>query len=176
MRRWFEGRLRREQVLVTLFVGLAALIWLGSAAGRLRTRVAAWRSTSAAVAAQQLWLDRRAEIESGSAAAVRNLDPARTYDATKLVGAVNSLATAAGLGLAIESPQTQRTPQFAYHTAKVTFRRTNLPALLNFYNELTKQAPYLNLESITLQTDRAAAGTLNATLQISATQITKPGP
>ncbi|MBI2497651.1 MAG: general secretion pathway protein GspM, partial [Opitutae bacterium] len=75
----------------------------------------------------------------------------------------------------IDPPVTQRTPQFAYHTIKVTFRRANLPALLNFYDELTKQAPYLNLESMALQTDRAAAGALNVTLQVSATQIVKPG-
>jgi hypothetical protein len=173
MRRWFEGRNRREQVLVTLFVVLAAAAWLFSALGRLRTRVDGWRSAQAAQAAQQLWLDRRQDIEARSAAAVRNLDPAHTYDATKLVGTINSLATAAGLGVAIEPPQTQRTPQFAYHSARVTFRRTNLTALLNFYDELAKQAPYLNLESIALQTDRATAGALNATLQISATQIVK---
>jgi hypothetical protein len=173
MRTWFEARHRREQVLVTLFVVLAAAIWLFSAMGRVRGRVAAWRSTQAALSAQQLWLDRREDIETRSAAAVRNLDPARTYDATKLVGTVNSLATAAGMGVAIDPPQTQRTAQFAYHTARVAFRRTNLPALLKFYDELAKQAPYLNLESIALQTDRSAPGALNATLQISATQITK---
>jgi hypothetical protein len=173
MRRWFEGRHRREQVLVTLFVVLAAVAWLFSALGRLRARVDGWRSAQAALSAQQLWIDRRQDIEARSAAAVRNLDPGHTYDATKLVGTINSLATAAGLSVAIEPPQTQRTPQFAYHSARVTFRRTNLPALLNFYDELAKQAPYLNLESIALQTDRAAAGALNATLQISATQIVK---
>jgi len=173
MRRWFEGRHRREQVLLTLFVVLAAAIWLVSALGRLRTRVDGWRSTQGTLSAQRLWLDRRQDIETRSAAAVRNLDPAHTHDATKLVSTVNALATAAGLNVTIEPPQTQRTPQFAYHAARVTFRRASLPALLNFYDELAKQAPYLNLESIALQTDRAAAGALNATLQVSATQIVK---
>jgi hypothetical protein len=121
-----------------------------------------------------LWLDRREDIETRSAAAVRNLDPAKTKDATRLVGTINSLATAAGLGgVAIEPPQTQVTPQFAYHNAKVSFRRANLAALLSFYDELAKQAPYLNLESIQLQTERTAPGLVNASLQISATQITK---
>ncbi|MDI1319747.1 MAG: general secretion pathway protein GspM, partial [bacterium] len=114
------------------------------------------------------------EIEESSLAAVRNLDPARTFDATKLVATVTSLARGASLQPTIDSPVTQRTNQFALHTIKVTFRRANLPALLNFYDELSKQAPYLNLESVALQTDRSAAGALNATLQISATQIVKP--
>jgi hypothetical protein len=173
MRTWFETRHRREQILVTVFVVLAAATWLFSAMGRLRTQVTAWRSTQAATSAQKLWLDRAADIEARSAAAVRNLDPAKTVDPTRLVGTINSLATTAGLSVAIEPPQTQKTQQFAYHTAKVTFRRANLPALLSFYDELAKQAPYLNLESIALQTERTSAGAINATLQISATQITK---
>lgn len=173
MRSWFQSRNRREQLLVTLFVVLGALIWLTSASGRLRSGLAGWRSTRGDLAAQQLWLDRRQEIETQSVAAVRNLDPARTYDATKLVATVTSLSSGAGLQPSIDPPVTQRTPQFAYHNIKVTFRRANLPALLNFYDELTKQAPYLNLESIALQTDRGAAGALNVTLQISATQIVK---
>lgn len=173
MRNWFQSRNRREQLLVTFFIVLGALIWLTSAAGRLRTGWAGWRSTQTELGTQQLWLDRQQEIEASSTSAVRNLDPARTLDATKLVATVTSLASGAGLQPNIDSPVSQRTPQFAYHTIKVTFRRANLPALLKFYDELTKQAPYLNLESVGLQTDRAAAGTLNVTLQVSATQIVK---
>jgi hypothetical protein len=173
VRNWFQSRNRREQLLVTLFVLMGALVWVTSASGRLRTRWAGWRSTQADLGAQQLWLDRQKEIETSSLAAVRNLDPARTLDATKLVATVTSLASGAGLQPAIDPAVTQRTPQFAYHTIKVTFRRTNLPALLNFYDELSKQAPYLNLESMALQTDRGSAGALNVTLQVSATQIVK---
>jgi hypothetical protein len=174
MRPWFQSRNRREQLLVTAFTLLLALVWLTSATGRLHRSWGAWRTTRSDLAAQQLWLDRHEEIESRSAAAVRNLDPARTYDATRLVATVTTLATAAGLQPAIDSPTTQRTPQFAYHTIKVAFRRANLPALLGFYDELAKQAPYLNLESIAVQTERSTTGVLNVTLLISATQIVAP--
>ena len=173
MRRWFETRHRREQILVTAFVVLAAATWLFGSLRRLRTQVGAWRSTQAATTAQRLWLDRREDIEKRSATAVRNLDPAKTQDATRLLGTINSLANAAGLSVAIEPAQKQTTPQFTYNTAKVTFRRANLNSLLSFYDELAKQAPYVNLESISLQTERANPGAINAVLQISATQITK---
>ncbi len=173
MRSWFNARKRSEQMLVTLFIVMAALIWVSSGLGRLRAQITGWRSTRGDLAAQQLWLDRQKEIEAASLSAVRNLDPARTLDATKLVSTVTSLSSGASLQPAIDSPVTQRTPQFALHTVKVTFRRAVLPSLLNFYDELNKQAPYLNLEAMTLQTDRAAVGTLNVTLQISATQIVK---
>jgi len=175
MKAWFQARNRREQLLVTAFVLLGALVWLLGATGRLRARWTDWRSTRTELAAQQLWLDRHQEIETRAGAAIRNLDPARTFDATRLVSTVTTLATAASLTPSIDSPVTQRTPQFAFHTVKVTFRRATLPALLSFYDELAKQAPYLSLEQIAMQTQRSAPGMLDVTLQISATQITKPG-
>lgn len=176
MRDFFQSRNRREQTLLVAFALLLALTWAVSAVARVRGRWQDWRSARAELAAQQLWLDRRAEVEERAAAAVRNLDPARTYDATRLVTAVTALAAQAGLQPSIDSPQTKRAAQFAYHTIKVNFRRANLNALLSFYDELAKQAPYLNLEQIALQTDRTAPGFLAATLQVSATQITRDGP
>lgn len=174
MRNWFQARLRREQLLITAFVVMSAVVWLSSAAGHARVRWQEWSSIHNELSTQQLWLDRRQEIETAATEAVKNLDPARTLDATRFVGMITSLATGAGLTPAIDSPVTQLTSQFAYHTSKVSFRRANLPALLKFYDELSKQAPYLNLEQIGLQTERAAPGMLNVTMQISATQIVKP--
>ena len=175
MKNWFQSRHRREQLLVTGFALLGALVWLLSASGRLGVRWRDWRSARIELSAQQEWLDRRKEIETRAGAAIRNLDPARTYDATRLVSTVTSLAAGASLTPSIDSPVTQRTPQFAFHTIKVTFRRATLPALLGFYDELAKQAPYLSLETIAMQTERTAPGMLNVTLQISATQIAQPG-
>jgi hypothetical protein len=175
MKHWFQRGRRREQLLLTAFVILGALVWLLSASGRLRASWADWHATRTDLATQRLWLDRQKEIEASAGAAIRNLDPTRTYDATRLVSTVTTLATGASLSPSIDSPVTQRTPQFAFHTIKVTFRRATLSSLLSFYDELAKQAPYLNLEQIAMQTERTAPGMLNVTLQISATQITKPG-
>ena len=175
MKHWFQRGRRREQLLLTAFVILGALVWLLSASGRLRARWADWHATRTDLSTQRLWLDRQKEIEASAGAAIRNLDPTRTYDATRLVSTVTTLATGASLSPSIDSPVTQRTPQFAFHTIKVTFRRATLNSLLSFYDELAKQAPYLNLEQIAMQTERTAPGLLNVTLQISATQITKPG-
>ncbi len=171
MKRFFQGRTKREQWLVTLLVLGVAAVWLEASLGRARAAWQDWRAAGVAAATQQLWLDRRGEIEAAAAKAVGNLDPARTYDATRLVTAVTTLAKNAGLQPAIEPPQTNRTPQFAFHSIKVTLRRANLAALLAFYDELTKQAPYLNLEQIAVQTERGNSGQLTATLQISSTQI-----
>ncbi len=173
MRAWFNGRSRREQLLVTLFVLLGAGIAFTSAARRLRAEVAAWRSARLEQTAQQLWLDRREEIERRAASAVSNLDPSRTYDATGLAATITRLASSAGLSPAVDPAVTQRTPQFAYHTARVTFRRASLPALLRFYDDLAREAPYLNLEQVAVLSDRAP-GVVNVTAEISATQVIRP--
>ncbi len=171
MKRWFQKRSRREQVLLLLFAGLAGLVWLGSATGRLRSNLTEWRGTRVNLAAQQLWLDQASAIEKRSAAAIRDLDPARTYDVTRLVAEISAIAGTAGVQVAVDPPVTERTPQFAYHTAKASLRRATLPQVLRFYDELARRSPYLSLEAVTLQTERAS-GTLNATIQVSATQIT----
>ena len=85
MKHWFNRGRRREQLLVTAFVLLGALVWLLSAAGRLRTQWENWHATRTDLATQRLWLDRHKEIEAAAGDAVRNLDPARTFDATRLV-------------------------------------------------------------------------------------------
>ncbi len=175
MKTWFQSRNRREQLLITAFAFLGAFVWLLSVSGRFRARWAEWHSTQTEVSAQQLWLERQKEIEARAAEAVRNLDPARTFDPTRLMSTVGALASAASLTPTIDPPVTQRTPQFAFHSMKVTFRRVAPVSLLSFYDEVAKQAPYLSLEQIAMQTERSAPGMLNVTLQISATQITKPG-
>lgn len=174
MKTWLQSRTLREQLLVTVLIVVFALIWLLAASDRLGARVTEWRAVGKQLAAQQLWLDQQTQIEARAADAVKNLDPARTHDATKLNAAVTAIASQAALQPSIDAPQTTRTPQFSYHTVRVTFRRASLPALLAFYDELTKQVPYLNLEAVTLQADRSNVGMLNVTLQISATQIAPP--
>jgi hypothetical protein len=173
LKHFFLTRNRREQWLITVFLlGLAA-VWLSDAFGRTGAAWREWRAAGDAADTQAVWLGRQAQIEAAAAAAAGNLDPARTYDATRLVAAVNTLASAAGFRPSIDPPQTRRTPQFAYHTVKVTVRRASLAALLGFYDELAKQAPYLSLEQIAVQNERGSPGQLTATLQISAPQIVK---
>jgi type II secretory pathway component PulM len=171
MRIWFQSRTMREQLLVTGLVLMFAVTWLVSALGRIQGRITDWRSARQEHSAQNLWIERQAEIEERAAAAIRNLDPSKTYDPTRLNSALTTMASNAGLSPTIDPARTEKTAQFAYHTVRVTFRRANLSALLAFYDELVKQTPYLNLESVSLQSDRNAPTQLGAVLQISAPQI-----
>ncbi len=170
-KQWILSRTVREQTLVVVLALAASLVWLFSGLKHVKRSYADWQLSRQEHANQQLWLDRQSEIETKAAEAVKNLDPARTYDSTKLVATVTTLAAQASLTPSIDPPHTERTPQFNYHTVRVNFRRATLPSLLKFYEQFAKLAPYLNLEQITVQTDRNTPGQLGVTLQISAPQI-----
>jgi hypothetical protein len=86
---------------------------------------------------------------------------------------VAALAAQAQLTPAIDSPRTQRTDDFAYHTVQVTFRRAKMPALITFYRELAKRAPYLALEQVALVADRGNPADLNATFSIFSVEVAR---
>lgn len=171
LKAWFLGRLLREKILVLAFVLLGVLIWLSSASTHLQEKMRAFRSAESALAEQAVWLNNREGIEKAAKDAAANLDPAKTYDATALVGKLTGMARRAGLAVNTEPPRTQRSPQFAIHTVQVVTRRADLGALLRFYQDLASQAPYLGLEQVTVQGDRGAPGMVNANLQIASVEL-----
>jgi hypothetical protein len=168
---WFLGRLLREKVLVLAFALLGALIWLSAASDSLGANRLAYRAAQGELATQQLWLDNRPAIEEEAAAAVRNLDPSKTKDATFLVAEIMAIAGRSGLAVNTEPPRTQASPQFSVHTVQVVARRAELSSLLRFYQELAAQAPYLGLEQISIQGDRSNPGQINATFQVASVEL-----
>lgn len=171
MKRFFLTRSLREKVLLTAFVALAALTWFFSALGRARVLGLEWRAGAATLKDQQVWLGNQAEIEARAAQATAQLDAARTLNATRLIGELNSLAQAAGLAPEVSGQRTERTTQFAFHSAQVTFRRVEIGALVKFYEELSKRSPYVGLEQVSLVVDRGSPGTLNATFRVVAAEL-----
>jgi uroporphyrinogen-III decarboxylase len=176
MKQYFLQRSHREQMLLTLFVVFAGAIWIFAAAGRLRARLQEARLAHADSAAQQLWLDRQADIEARAAAAIKSLDPARTFDATRLASEISTMAREAGLTINTEPPRTTQTPQLAIHSVQVTSRRAALSALLKFYEALNERAPYLGLEQCSLLVERNSGGLLTATLQVSSVEVIRAHP
>ena len=174
-RAWFLGRLLREKFLVLALVMSGAVIWLSSASTRLTATMRGFRLAQSELATQQVWLDNQAAIEKASEEAVRNLDPAKTYDATSLVSAVISMSKNAGLAANTEPPRTQRSPQFAVHTVQVTARRAELASVLRFYQDLSSKAPYLGLKEVSVQGDRSTPGMVNVNLKIDSVELVREG-
>lgn len=174
MKAYFLSRAMREKLLLLLFVGLAAVLWLSSLTRRGKAFIGDWRGTIAELATQEMWLRQHQQIEKQAAAAVKNLDPARTLNANRLVGELNAIAARAGLAApAVDSPRTERIDQFAVHSTQITFRNVDWDALVRFDTELTKRLPYISLEQCVLTANKTNYLQLSATFKVSSTEIAR---
>lgn len=173
MKAFWKGRSSRERALILVFATFGALIWISSAAGRFSERWRERRRLGVAAAAQAVWLGQKEAIDARAAQAASNLDPARTLDATELVGEVTAMAGRARLEPAVEPPRTERTGQFAYHTVQVNIRGAGLAELVAFYRELAGRAPYLALRECTLAADRADPTELGARFVIFSVEVSR---
>jgi hypothetical protein len=173
MKRFFLARSSRERVLLLAFTLALGVVWLLSAVDHLIGQMRDHRLAVIDAASQKLWLDSKAEIEGRAARAASSLVPERTFDATRLVGEVSSIAGHASLSPVVEPPRTQHADQFSYHTVQVSFRRASLESLVKFYRELSQRAPYLALEECSVTASRANPSELDAQFSIYSVEVSK---
>ena len=173
LKTYFLGRLLREKLLLVTIAALVALTVLSSFGKRAAAFWRTQRATSAALADQAEWLRNRTAIEAGAQQAVKNLDPARTLDDTRLVGELNALARSQGMRFTNDTPQTVRSGQFAVHTVQFNLQKSDWDTLKRFYLELTKRSPYIGIEQFSLTADRASPAQLNASLRVSSVEIVR---
>lgn len=171
MKNFFFQRALREKVLLLAFALFALVLWTGRGWSRTRLLWQDWRKAATELSTQQVWLQNGPAIDAAALAATKSLDPVRTLNATRLVGELNALASQVGLTADISAQRTEHTSQFAFHTVQVTFRRADLPTLINFYRGLSKRAPYIGLEQFSLTADRANSGQLNASFRIGSPEL-----
>ena len=165
MKAFFFTRHVREKILLVAFTALIAAVWLSAWSDRLARF---WLNN------QQAYLNERSRIEEDARKAVQHLDPARTFDAARLVGELGTIANSAGLtNTSSESPRTDQTSEFAVNSVQFSVRRAELGALLRFYEEVSKRAPYITIEQLTLQADRANPALLNASIRVSSVEIVR---
>jgi len=171
LKAYFLRRLFREKVLLVAIAVLVAGTVLSAVGRRAAAFWRTQRATTAALAEQSMWLAQRATIEAGAQQAVKNLDPARTLDDTRLVGELNALARSHGLRFTNDTPQTVSTGQFAVHTVQFNLQKADWDALKRFYLELAQRSPYIGIEQFSLQAERASPAQLNASLRVSSVEI-----
>jgi hypothetical protein len=170
LKAFFLGRLLREKLLLVVFVALAALIWLSNFGRRTNRFRQAQRSTSNELADQTQWLANRQVIENEAVLAVKNLDPERTLDDTRLVGELSALANDNGLKFTNDTPRTVRSGEFAVHTVRFSLPEADWESLKKFYLALTQRSPYIGIEQFTLAA-RPNPTQLNASLTVSSVEI-----
>lgn len=174
MKAFFLSRLLREKILLLTLIAAGAIVWLSSVSGRLSRWNQEHRLVSADLSQQQRWLDQRERIENEAIAAVRNLDPARSFNAVRLSAELGNMTAAAGLGANASSEvlPVASTEQFAVNSVRLRINRASWDALKAFYLELEKRAPYITIEQCALTAERnSPTGDLNATFTVAAVEI-----
>jgi len=169
---YFLNLFLREKLLFVAFVLAIAVWWFSNLAGRTARFAGDFRQTTKTIADQNGWLARRNEIETASKRAISQLDPARTYDSTRLQSEISTLS--AGLpDPDIEPRPDQRADQFTVHSVQFSVHRADFVSLERFYLEVSKLSPYINIEECSINVDPANPAQLDSSMQISSVEIVK---
>ena len=174
LKAYFLSRLLREKLLLVIFIGLGAVMWLSNFSHRLSAATRGLHRAGAELTEQKQWIDNKKPIETAALQAVKNLDPAKTLDDTRLVGDLSALARENNLKFTNDTPRTERSGEFAIHTVQVTVPRADWDSLTKYYLALLKRSPYIGLEQLSLAADRANPQLVNASLRVSSVEIVRP--
>jgi len=170
LKTFFIGRLLREKLMLVLFVGLGAVMWASNFSSRASRAWRAHRTVTNELAEQKQWLTNRVAIENAAVEAVKNLDPSKTLDDTRLVGDLSALARDHNLRFTNDTPQTERSGQFAVHTVQFTIARGEWEALRRFYTAIARRSPYIGIEQLSLTADRVNPNQINASFRVSSVE------
>lgn len=173
MKAFFFSRLLREKLLLLALLGMAAAVWLTAITRRGHALWLVWRSTSSVLVTQQQWIDHRADIEAAATKAVAHLDPSHTFSSTRLLGELSAIADQVGVrnNTSSEVLGTERSSQFAVNTVQFAIRNADLAAVLSFYDELEKRAPYIGIEQFSLTVSPGNQSLLAVMLRVSSVEI-----
>jgi hypothetical protein len=172
LRAFFLSRLLREKLLLLAFIGIGTLWWLSAFASRASAFSREQRSTTAALAEQQLWLNDRAKIEAAAESAAARLDPARTYSASRLSTEIRNLASQAGLRSFNTVPQPSvPNVQFSFHTLTFTASNVDWDGLKKFYQAVQTKVPYIGIDQFTLTLGNNGTHSIN--MRISSVEIVR---
>ena len=171
LRAFFLSRLLREKLLLLALIGIGTVWWLSAFASRASAFWREQRGTTAALAEQQLWLNDRNKIETAAQKAASRLDPAKTYNLSRLSTEIRNLATQAGLrGNYVPQPSVSNA-QFSFHTLTFTASNVDWEGLKKFYQAVQGKVPYIGIDQFALTLGTNGTHTIN--MRISSVEISR---
>lgn len=172
LRALYLSRPLREKILVAALAAILVLWWLSNFVGRAQERWASARSTTLDLQDQAQWLARSDVIIDSANKAAARLDASRTLDGTRLLATVDALAGDAGLRNTTSGEITHvSSGQFAIYRLSFNVVGADWPSLKEFYLGLQKHSPYIGIDQLSLQANRANPALLNVVVRLSSVEI-----
>jgi hypothetical protein len=180
LRALFLGCQLRERLFVVGFLALAALLWLSGFSRRAGQFYRDQHKTTLDLAVQADWIARSPAIEAAAQKAAARLDPAKTLDGTRLLEAVEKMASDAGLRQRTSQPPTNPpgNGQISLHTLDYNVRlvdpdqRKNMASLNKFYAALQDKFPFIGIDQFTVSPDPANRAQLRLQLKVTSVEVT----
>lgn len=173
MKDLFIARTRREKYLVVFFLLAIVLIWAGSLSDRAGEISGELDAAGSLLEEQQIVLDNADEIEARMRAGVENLDPDRILSGSRLLSELDTIARRHGLNPNIDSPRSDEGEVFFFHLVTVRISEARIGSLMAFADDVQRRAPYMGLESLSLNPNSSNPHLLAATFRISSVELTQ---
>jgi hypothetical protein len=171
MKHFFFSLQTRERVMALLALVIGAIIWSTASWSRVNSGWDAWRSLENENMIQQTWIKNEPTIRQNAAKAIQGLEAGKGYNESQLVAEVIAATKEVGLNASTETPKTQKAGKFALHTMQLSCRKVDMATVVKFYENISPRAPYLSINSLTLQSDRGNSGTVTMTAQLTALEL-----
>ncbi len=147
MKAFFLSRVLREKILLLGLILIAAATWFVSATHRTTRFWNRFSETSASLKWQSELLSQQSQVEAEALAAIKYLDPSKTFDSVRLQAEIDAIARRTGLtGYSLDPVQTERSNQISINSMPMTIRNADWTKLKDFYIELSKSAPYIGID------------------------------
>ena len=172
MKAFFLSRQLREKLLLILFIGIGAFIWLGRVTEQGRAWWDEFSRTGVERDVQLQWLGQADAVADRQKRAIANLDPAKSFNGVRLQAQVSTLARNAGMtGVDVSSVRSSQGAQLAVHSVTLTLRNIEMAALVTFYRELGRHSPYISIEKCRIEAGRSNPSQITATFELSSVEL-----
>ncbi len=174
-RQWFRSLSIREKTLILALLWAGLLFW--GLTGLSRFKLALQRHTRMRALAREhrVWLEDEPKVNKDLVVALERMDASKTFRRDRLVGKVDSLARESSMTFELSAPKTENNGIFVIHSVRINFKDARLEDLIEFYEKVRKEAPYIGFETVNFMPERMDPAHIRAQYVISSFELVQKG-
>lgn len=170
-KKFFNKISQREKILLTMVLWIGVIIWATLIIARMADLKADFNKIKGTLAYQAIWLGNQQVIKSRLAEALVKLDPTKTYSKNQFIAKVDSLAQKSKANYSINNPTTKAGDIFNEHALMVQFKDATINQFINFDNDISKEAPYLEVNKVSINPNPRDPNLLSIQFNIIAIEL-----